>query len=120
MPNGMSRSRRLSRWRPGHRRIACRPRISSGPMRPLPPSESRSSEVTDWLDWPFFEARHRELAQQLEEWCRRELGELDHSNIDMECVDLAQRLGAEGFLSLCVSLDESKPDARSLRSERRR
>jgi len=70
--------------------------------------------VTDWLDWPFFESRHRELAERLEEWCRDELGEQDHSNIDQECVGLAERLGAGGFLTLCVSLDDSRPDARSL------
>jgi acyl-CoA dehydrogenase len=70
--------------------------------------------VTDWLDWPFFEPRHRELAERLEQWCRRELGDQDHVNVDMECVDLAQRLGADGFLSLCVSLDDARPDTRSL------
>jgi acyl-CoA dehydrogenase len=70
--------------------------------------------VTDWLDWPFFEPKHRELAQRLEGWCRSELGDVDHANIDAACVDLAMRMGAEGFLSLCVSLNDSKPDARSL------
>ena len=70
--------------------------------------------MTDWLEWPFFEPRHRELAARLEKWCRRELGGQDHANVDAECVDLAMRLGARGFLSLCVSLDDSKPDVRSL------
>jgi acyl-CoA dehydrogenase len=70
--------------------------------------------VTDWLDWPFFEPRHRELAKRLEDWCRLELGSPDHVDVDAECVDLAMRLGAGGFLSLCVSLDGSKPDVRSL------
>jgi acyl-CoA dehydrogenase len=69
---------------------------------------------SDWLDWPFFEPRHRELAKRLEEWCRRELGGHDHVDVEAQCVDLAKRLGAEGFLSLCVSLDDSKPDVRSL------
>lgn len=70
--------------------------------------------MTDWLEWPFFEPRHRDLAARLEKWCRRELGGQDHANVDAECVDLAMRLGAGGFLSLCVSLDDSKPDVRSL------
>ena len=70
--------------------------------------------MTDWLDWPFFEPRHRELAQRLETWCRRELNSQDHADVDAECVDLARRLGADGFLSLCVSLNDSKPDVRSL------
>lgn len=70
--------------------------------------------MTDWLDWPFFEPRHRELAGQLEAWCRRELADAPHSDVDAECVDLAMRLGADGFLSLCVSLDDSRPDVRSL------
>lgn len=70
--------------------------------------------MTDWLDWPFFEPRHRKLAERLEVWCQQELGNEDYSNVDMECIDLAMRLGADGFLSLCVSLDDSRPDARSL------
>lgn len=70
--------------------------------------------MTDWLDWPFFEPRHQELAERLELWCRRELGDLPHGNVDAECVDLVKRLGADGFLSLCVSLDGGKPDVRSL------
>ena len=70
--------------------------------------------MTDWLDWPFFEPRHRQLAKRLDEWCRPELGRQDHADVDAECVDLARRLGADGFLSLCVSLNDSKPDVRSL------
>jgi acyl-CoA dehydrogenase len=70
--------------------------------------------VTDWLDWPFFEPRHRELAERLGNWCRRELDDGHPSNVEAVCVDLALRLGADGFLSLCVSLDDSRPDARSL------
>ena len=65
------------------------------------------------LTWPFFEDRHRELARWLEDWCR-ELGDADPTNLDAECIDLAMRMGAEGFLRLCVSLDDSRPDVRSL------
>ena len=24
-----------------------------------------------YLDWPFFEERHRKLAQELDDWCRQ-------------------------------------------------
>jgi alkylation response protein AidB-like acyl-CoA dehydrogenase len=69
--------------------------------------------VTDWLDWPFFEERHRELAGQLEQWC----GERDHhhgSNVDEECRSLVCELGAAGLLKLCVADGHNMPDVRSL------
>jgi acyl-CoA dehydrogenase len=70
--------------------------------------------VTDWLDWPFFEPRHRELAQRLEEWCRATIHDAHPADPDAACRALVGELGKAGFLSLCVSEGSQTPDVRSL------
>ncbi|MFB9867400.1 acyl-CoA dehydrogenase family protein [Vreelandella sulfidaeris] len=50
-----------------------------------------------FLEWPFFEARHRELSEQLEAWCSAELPR-DHSDVDATCIQLVRDLGQAGFL----------------------
>ena len=68
--------------------------------------------MTDRLSWPFFDARHRELARKLEDWRERLQG---HGNdLDVYCGKLVAALGSAGFLKLCVSDGESRPDVRSL------
>lgn len=52
---------------------------------------------TSFLDWPFFEARHRDLAKRLEAWCVRELPR-DHADIDAACIALVRDLGRAGLL----------------------
>ena len=61
---------------------------------------------TTFLDWPFFEARHRALAEQLDEFARTKLAELAHgasddAALDRACREIVHRLGAEGFLNQC-------------------
>ncbi len=51
-----------------------------------------------FLDWPFFEERHRILAADLEGWAEPNLVGLDHRNVDRTCRDLVRRLGADGWL----------------------
>jgi acyl-CoA dehydrogenase len=70
--------------------------------------------VTDWLDWPFFEPRHRELARDLESWCRATIHDAHASNPDIACRALVRELGKAGFLSLCVAQGDQAPDVRSL------
>ena len=57
-----------------------------------------------FLDWPFFDDSHRRLADELEEWCVRELGALDHDegNVDAECRHLLSLLGGGGWLRYAV------------------
>lgn len=68
-----------------------------------------------FLEWPFFEERHRSLARQLEEWCganRPPHGD----DVDDECRRLVKALGEAGFLRLTAS-DPASPrplDVRSL------
>ncbi|WBU58374.1 acyl-CoA dehydrogenase family protein [Paracoccus sediminicola] len=51
-----------------------------------------------FLDWPFFEDRHRALAEALEGWCDTNLP-VDHSDLDAACRDLVAALGQGGWLT---------------------
>ena len=51
-----------------------------------------------YLDWPFLEPRHRELAERLEGWAAANLADLDHSDTDAACRELVTRLGRGGWL----------------------
>ena len=55
-----------------------------------------------FLEWPFFDERHRRLAHDLEDWCRAELRGEHGGDVDAECRDLVRRLGAGGWLRYCV------------------
>jgi acyl-CoA dehydrogenase len=69
--------------------------------------------VTD-LSWPFFEARHRELAENLQQWCSANCEDRYADDLDSECRALVRELGASGFLKLCVADAKRRPDVRSL------
>ncbi len=68
-----------------------------------------------FLNWPFFDDRHRELAVSLEEWCIKNLP-VDHSDTDAACKALVAQLGQDGWLEhSAVDPDEpGKLDVRSL------
>ncbi|HUB76831.1 MAG TPA: acyl-CoA dehydrogenase family protein, partial [Solirubrobacteraceae bacterium] len=59
-----------------------------------------------YLDWPFFDERHRLLKAELEEFAAG-LGELaeDDRDVDATCRALVRRLGAAGLLALSRDLD---------------
>ena len=50
-----------------------------------------------FLDWPFFEPRHRELAAGLEIWCAAHLP-VGHADVDAACRGLVAMLGPGGWL----------------------
>ncbi len=50
-----------------------------------------------FLDWPFFEDRHRALQSALEEWCSTNLP-VDRRDVDQACRVLVAKLGADGWL----------------------
>lgn len=67
------------------------------------------AQPNDMLDWPFFEDRHRALAQELEAWCDANRATLEHSDptvpgphgrasLDDQCRRLVRALGADGWL----------------------
>ncbi|MDD9707644.1 acyl-CoA dehydrogenase family protein [Seohaeicola sp. SP36] len=66
-----------------------------------------------FLDWPFFEDRHRELAGALEAWCAAHLGAVDHSDTDAACRALVAMLGQGGWLRHSGAM-EGALDVRSL------
>jgi acyl-CoA dehydrogenase len=65
-----------------------------------------------FLSWPFFEARHRELADALENWC--EDMPQSSNDLDADCRSLVEWLARGGFLKLCVARGDTRPDVRSL------
>lgn len=70
---------------------------------------------TTFLDWPFFDNKHRELRDAIEIWCCDNLP-ADHSDTDAACIKLVSDLGKAGFLKLsAVDPADPKPlDVRSL------
>ena len=51
-----------------------------------------------FLDWPFLDSKHKELAEALEVWCAAHLP-VDHSDIDDACRTLVRDLGGAGWLT---------------------
>jgi acyl-CoA dehydrogenase len=68
----------------------------------------------DFLDWPFFEARHRTLARDLEAWCAAELSDEEPADVAEACRSLVRRMGEAGWLRYCVPDEEGRLDVRSL------
>ncbi|MBL8646940.1 MAG: hypothetical protein JNL46_06770, partial [Sphingosinicella sp.] len=60
-----------------------------------------------FLDWPFFEDRHRDYAERLEAWCREHLP-VDHGDVDAACRRLVAMLGEGGWL-LPTAVDPDAP-----------
>ena len=54
------------------------------------------------LGWPFFEARHRELASDLDAWARRHVPAHHDGDVDAQCRALVRSLGAAGWLNHAV------------------
>jgi len=69
-----------------------------------------------FLNWPFFEPRHRDLAAHLETWANANLDAIDHQSADETCRQLVTMLGDAGFLthSAVGGEDQQKLDVRSL------
>ncbi len=57
---------------------------------------------TRYLDWPFFESRHRELAAELDAWCVAHLAHTSQDDVDAACRALVTQLGAAGWLRHAV------------------
>ena len=60
-----------------------------------------------FLEWPFFEAHHRALASDLDEWAHATLpaivdAEGAHDDVDETCRKLVRALGDGGWLRYCV------------------
>jgi acyl-CoA dehydrogenase len=66
-----------------------------------------------FLDWPFFEPKHRDLAGALDAWCGVHLP-VDHGDVDAACRGLVAMLGAGGWLRHSGAGAGERLDVRSL------
>ena len=58
-----------------------------------------------YLDWPFFEERHRKLAKELDDWCRQTKWPHHGDSVDATdeaCRQRVQLLAEGGWLRWCV------------------
>jgi len=70
-----------------------------------------------FLQWPFFDATHRQLANRVDEWAAANLADIDHSNVDEACKVLVRAMGEAGWLKLTAvdpADEKSRIDVRSL------
>jgi acyl-CoA dehydrogenase len=62
--------------------------------------------IPSFLDWPFFDGRHRELYARVTAWCGQNLAAAarveDRAAVDAACVSLVGKLGAAGLTRYCV------------------
>src|SRR5574343_1309377 len=57
---------------------------------------------TSYLQWPFFEPRHAELAQALDTWATQHIPHDHGPDVDADCKALVRSLGAAGWLRHAV------------------
>ena len=71
---------------------------------------------TSFLEWPFFESRHREFAAQVQTWvgARTEPDHCEGSALDALCRAIVRDLGASGLLDAVVPT--SGPEGLDVRS----
>jgi acyl-CoA dehydrogenase len=73
---------------------------------------------TTFLDWPFFEQRHRQLAIDLEQWAKTNLVDINHEDIDSACKELVSKFASAGWLNYSAPAPDTKDtkpfDVRSL------
>jgi acyl-CoA dehydrogenase len=66
-----------------------------------------------FLAWPFFDDRHRDLADELETWCKANLP-ADHGDVDAACRSLVETLGNDGWLRHSGAGEGETLDVRTL------
>lgn len=70
---------------------------------------------TQYLQWPFFEPRHAELAQALNAWASVNISQQAHGpDIDTHCRQLVKKLGDAGWLHHAVGESAQSMDARAI------
>ncbi len=63
---------------------------------------------TSYLDWPFLDASHRDLAGRIAQWAEAEIAPTaddepkDDAALDAACRALVRKLAADGWLGYCV------------------
>jgi hypothetical protein len=79
---------------------------------------AQDSTVLDrsFLNWPFFDQRHCELADELEAWARIELSKINRDDVDSICRQLVGKLGTGGWLRWTATDPQSAPALLDLRA----
>ncbi|WP_313137662.1 acyl-CoA dehydrogenase family protein [Paracoccus jeotgali] len=70
-----------------------------------------------FLDWPFLDDSHRELAAQVEGWAAGALAGIDHADTDAACRALVAAMGEAGILThsaIAPDQPEGRLDVRAL------
>lgn len=57
---------------------------------------------TSYLDWPFFDEKHRELQRTLDTWSAENLPDHHAADVDQACRNLVKQLGAAGWLKNAI------------------
>ena len=71
----------------------------------------------EWLDWPFFEPRHRAIGEGLDRFVRSgAIDTIDHSDVDGACRNLVRAMGEAGLLDCAVAAADSDATAIDSRS----
>ena len=72
----------------------------------------------EWLDWPFFEPRHRAVCEKIDRFVMwGGLDGVDHDDVDRACRKLVRALGAANLLDCAVAApdgDATTIDSRSI------
>ena len=56
-----------------------------------------------YLKWPFFDARHEQLARELDAWAANHIAQEHGHDVDAECRKLVKQLGDAGWLGHAVA-----------------
>ena len=76
------------------------------------------SAARDWIDWPFFDASHREFATRLDVFVdSANVHDIDHDAVDQACRKVVRALGEAGLLEAAVASpggDASGIDSRAV------
>src|SRR5690606_19336937 len=69
-----------------------------------------------YLNWPFFEARHRDLAAELDAWASSEnvTQHAEEADVDWACEEILNMLGRGGWTRYAVPDESGKLDVRTL------
>ncbi|WP_326541784.1 acyl-CoA dehydrogenase family protein [Pseudorhodoferax sp.] len=69
---------------------------------------------TAYLDWPFFEPRHAELARALDAWATQNIAHEHGPDVDAACRSLVRLLGEGGWLRHAVGESAQAIDTRAI------
>ena len=56
----------------------------------------------DYLQWPFFDDKHRQLETELDAWATKHIAHDHGPDVDAECRALVKSLGQAGWLRHAV------------------